>query len=401
MRRDYDVVVAGAGLAGCAAARSLAQAGARVALVESRPDIDAHKVVCTHQIQASAVPAIERLGLAPLLAAAGAARTRAMPWTPFGGWIRVDGAPRGYGITRRQLDPILRRLAADTPGVTLMLGRNVVALLEDGGRVAGVEVETPDHERTRLRARLVVAADGRDTAVARLAGVRARVLPHNRFVYWAYWRGVDTPADEARLWFLDPNAGAVFPNEEGGTLIAYLAHNRRLGAFRADPDGAYDAAIRTLPDGPELKDAERVSPVIGKLSMPNKMRPAAIPGLAFAGDAAIAADPLFGVGCGWAFQSAEWLAEKTRDALLGGVDLDLALRRYGRAVLRRLAPHHLQMSGYSSGRPISAAERLMFRAASGDPEVGRAFEAFATRRSFLAPFDPRLGPRLVRAGLRD
>jgi hypothetical protein len=26
------------------------------------------------------------------------------------------------------------------------------------------------------------------------------------------------------------------------------------------------------------------------------------------GDAAIAADPMWGVGCGWAFQSGEWLA---------------------------------------------------------------------------------------------
>ena len=45
--------------------------------------------------------------------------------------------------------------------------------------------------------------------------------------------------------------------------------------------------------------------------MPNKMRPAARPGLAFVGDAALATDPLFGVGCGWAFQSAEWLVDDT------------------------------------------------------------------------------------------
>ena len=398
MSADFDVVVAGASLAGCAAARLFAQAGAQVAVVERRPGIDAHKVACTHQIQSSAVPAIERLGLAPLLAEAGAVRPMAVPWTPFGGWIRVPRAPRGYGITRRRLDPMVRRLAADTPGVTLMLGWSAVGLLQDGDRVGGVEIEAPDRERTRLRCRLTVAADGRETTLARLAGVRARVLPHHRFAYWAYWRGVGTPPDEARLWFLDPDAAAVFPNEEG-TLIAFVAHNRRLGEFRGDPESAYEAAIRGLPDGPGLDGAERVSDVMGKLSMPNKMRPAAVPGLAFAGDAAIAADPLFGVGCGWAFQTAEWLAETTRDALMDRGDLDAALGRYRRAILRRLGPHHIQMSDYSTGRPISASERLMFRAAARDPVVGGAFEAFATRRSLLAPFDPRLGPRILRAAL--
>ena len=33
------------------------------------------------------------------------------------------------------------------------------------------------------------------------------------------------------------------------------------------------------------------------------------PGLALVGDAALAIDPLWGVGCGWALQSAQWLAQ--------------------------------------------------------------------------------------------
>ena len=38
---SYDAVVVGASVAGCTAARFLAFAGARVALVEKRPDPDA------------------------------------------------------------------------------------------------------------------------------------------------------------------------------------------------------------------------------------------------------------------------------------------------------------------------------------------------------------------------
>ena len=56
MKRTTDVVVVGASIAGCTAARLLAQQGAEVTLVEKRPDLDAYKVVCTHYIQPSALP---------------------------------------------------------------------------------------------------------------------------------------------------------------------------------------------------------------------------------------------------------------------------------------------------------------------------------------------------------
>jgi flavin-dependent dehydrogenase len=381
VRATVDVVIAGASIAGCTAARLFALAGARVALVERRPDPAAYKVTCTHQIQPSAVPTIERLGLAPLLERAGAARSRAAGWTPHGGWLRFpsDASP-GYGLSRRSLDPIVRGLAVGTPGVEYFPGQTVIGVLGERGRVEGVEIEGSDHRRRSLRATLTVAADGRDSTVARLARVPARVRPHGRFAYFAYWHGVPTPRDEARVWLLDPDAAAVFPNEDDITLIAAVPHKARLPEFRADPEAAYVRMVSRLPDGPDLHDAERTSKLIGKLEMPNKMRPASRPGLAFAGDAALAADPLFGVGCGWAFQSAEWLVEETRTALIDHGDLDRALDRYRRAFRRRLGPHHMQMADYSTGRPMRRNERIIFRAAASNAVVGAAAEAFATRR---------------------
>lgn len=398
----YDAVVVGASLAGCAAARLLALAGARVALVERRPDPAAHKVVCTHQIQPSANGVIERLGLAPLLAAAGAARARPSLWTPFGGWLSFPlDAPRSHGITRRRLDPILRELAMRTAGVDALLGHAAVGLVEDGNGVGGVEVENPKRERRTLRAALTVAADGRDSQIARLARVPARVLPNNRFGYFAYWRDVDTPPGEARVWFLEPDAAAVFPNEDGLTVIVAVPHRRRLAEFRGDPETAYRNLVSTLPDGPRLEGAERISKLVGKLDVPNKLRLASRPGLAFVGDAALAADPLFGVGCGWALQSAEWLADAVAPAIAGGeTDLERALRRYRRTFRRRLLPHHLQISDFATGRPFRANERVAFRAAARDPAVGAAFESFATRRSIVPLLDPRLVPRAIRAGVR-
>jgi menaquinone-9 beta-reductase len=395
----FDVVVVGASVAGCTAARLFALAGARVALVERRPDPGAYKVVCTHQILSSAVPTIERMGLAPLLEARGAVRTHAEAWTPCGGWIRFPThVPHGYGVTRQTLDPVLRELAANTPGVELLPGRDVVRLLSEDGRFAGVEVRSPQGQVESIHAGLVVGADGRNSTVARLANVPGRVRPHNRFVYFAYWRGVRPLTTKARVWFLNPDGGASFPNEDDLTAVVVAPHRSRLAEFRADPERAYLRMVAGLPDAPAIADAERASKLIGKLEMPNVMRPAARPGVAFVGDAALATDPVFGVGCGWAFQSAEWLVDHTHGELLDRRDLDGALERYRRAFRRRLGLDHWLISDFSSGRKLRALERLAFSAAAVDPAVAEAVEEVATRRrSPLRMLDPRLTAQILRS----
>jgi flavin-dependent dehydrogenase len=220
---DFDAVVVGASVAGCTAARLYAQRGARVALVERRPDIDAYKTVCTHYIQPSATPTIERLGLAALIEEHGAVRNSIDLWTPYGGWIHHRGdTPYGYNVTREVLDPLLRRMTAETPGVELLAGHTATELLTNGQ--SGVVVEDRQRARTALRARLIVAADGRDTHMAPMAGEPGRVRPHNRFFYWAYWRGVEPAGDRSRMWFMEPDCAYSFPNEDGLCILLAAPH---------------------------------------------------------------------------------------------------------------------------------------------------------------------------------
>jgi 2-polyprenyl-6-methoxyphenol hydroxylase-like FAD-dependent oxidoreductase len=379
--RDYDVAVVGASTAGCAAARLFALQGASVALIERRPAMDAYKTVCTHYIQPSATPTIEKLGLASLLDARGAVHNSIDLWTRFGGWITLgdSDAPYGFSITRRTLDPILRQLAADTPGVELFAGWTAGGLLGDG-RPAGVEIENRTRERRRVRARLVVAADGRDSKVARWARVPGRVKPHGRFFYWGYWRGMRPATARSRMWLLDPDCAYTFPNEDDLTVVLVAPHRDRLAQFYSDLDGAYRKMVNSLPDAPNLNDAVLESKLLGKLELPNVMRPAARAGVAFVGDAALAADPLWGVGCGWALQSADWLVGETAPALVDGGDLDAALERYRRVHRRRLLGHYLMISDIASGRPVNAFERRLYRAAARDRVVRETFESIGSRR---------------------
>ena len=97
----FDVAIVGASIGGCTAARLFGLAGLRVALIERRPDPAAYKVTCTHAILSSAVPTMERVGIAPLLDARGAIRTHPAAWSPYGGWMLLPtDVPHGYGVTR-------------------------------------------------------------------------------------------------------------------------------------------------------------------------------------------------------------------------------------------------------------------------------------------------------------
>jgi menaquinone-9 beta-reductase len=229
-----------------------------------------------------------------------------------------------------------------------------------------------------LSGRLVVGADGRGSEVGHLAGVRARVKPNNRFTYFAYYRGLElTSGQTGQLWLLEPNTAIAYPNDDGLTLVACFVERSSLPEFKQDTDGSFVRLVEALPSGPKVSGAERVSPLLGKLEMPNSSRRVAVPGLAFAGDAAMTADPLWAVGCGWAFQSAAWLVDSTAAALVSGEeDIDRALARYRRKHRSELFGFYFQSSNFSTARSLLPHERLILSSAAKDPVMARRFTAF-------------------------
>lgn len=378
----YDAVIVGASLAGCTAAILLGRAGASVGLVERRADPDAFKRICGHFILSSAVPAMERIGLLDAVERAGAVRCRPRLWTRWG-WVDPRGQsalPRCVNIRRERLDPMLRRMAADTPGVELIAGWSAERLLGDGDGVAGVEVRDRNGSVRSLRARLVVGADGRDSRIARLAKAPTRATPHGRFSYAGYYEGPPPPgAPDGSLWILDPQWAAAFPTDGGLTMYGCMPTKDRLPEFRRDLEGALISFIADLPDAPPILESRRVGPIIGKIEMPNLWREPVSSGLALVGDASLATDPLWGVGCGWAFQSAEWLADAVAPALAGGEPLERGLRRYRRRWARGLMGHAFLIHSYATGRRFNAVERLLFSSGATDPRAAARLEAFGTR----------------------
>ena len=78
-------------------------------------------------------------------------------------------------------------------------------------------------------------------------------------------------------------------------------------------------------------------------------RPASRRNLVLIGDAALAFDPVMAVGCGWALQSAEWLADAVEGAIWYPRELERGLARYRVRHRNTLLPHHFLNCSYSTG----------------------------------------------------
>ena len=157
---SYDVVIVGAGPAGAAAAILTARAGLSTLVLE-RVRFPREKV-CGDCLNPGAWKVLDRLGVSELVDRLPSARLR---WVNFldmsGRSIRfaLPNEARGErGIRRKLLDSVLINHAICT-GAEVRFG-NPVVKLEQGWKI------TTDQET--VRARFLVAADGRNSTVARL-----------------------------------------------------------------------------------------------------------------------------------------------------------------------------------------------------------------------------------------
>ena len=184
-----DVLVAGAGPAGAIAARQLALAGARVVIVDR--DAFPRDKLCGDTLNPGAMDLLASLGLK------GGVLDDALPLAGMrvtGPGAAVDarygGGRVGVAIARRTLDQWLldQAIAAGArfePGLTV-----AGALTEEtsGARVVrGLVLRSANGTQTRMPALVTIGADGRRSAVARSAGLRAYSPAPRRWAYGAYF----------------------------------------------------------------------------------------------------------------------------------------------------------------------------------------------------------------------
>lgn len=322
-RAKYDVIVVGGRLAGAATAMLLAQAGAKVLVLERQAR--GRDTLSTHAMMRGGVILLSRWGLLrPLLDAGTPLITKttfhygdaqlAIP-------IRSDNAAPGLLAPRRTiLDPMLAD-AAGRAGADMRYGHSVHELLHGpDGRVCGVVCDAGDGSRRLFRASLVIGADGIGSTVARL--VRSRDLArgqHSMTAMYGYLPNL--PNDGFHWMYRHGMAGGLIPTNDGLTCTFAALPTAVFDAqHRQDPANAYRATLAALLPSLPL-DGFAGRPMVFR-GRPGYLREAYGPGWALVGDAAYFRDPITAHGMTDALRDAEGLAE----AVLRDNDYDL--RRY-------------------------------------------------------------------------
>jgi geranylgeranyl reductase family protein len=326
-----DVVVVGAGPAGCAAAITLARAGHDVLLVD-KATFPRDKC-CGDGLTTGALRILERLGLDPASVASWTLVEDVVVRSPSGHEVTFP-LPRGQGtfaaVARREdLDAALVDLAA-AAGVKVLTGRACDGVRLDGNAVV-LDVDGIGEVRTER----VVAADGMWSPIRKALGAGEQGYLGEWHAFRQYFTGVGPRASsELIVWFepdLLPGYAWSFP----------LAGGRANVGFGIQRGHAPTKVMKAL--WPELLARPHIRAFLGPDATPESPHKAwPIPAhieeatlqagngrVLFVGDAATAADPMTGEGIGQALLSGELAAR----AIIGAVDVGAA---YEHAVRREL-----------------------------------------------------------------
>ncbi|WP_097459388.1 NAD(P)/FAD-dependent oxidoreductase [Mangrovitalea sediminis] len=315
----YDVAIVGAGIAGSTTALLYAQKGLRVALIEKQRERGAYKRLCTHFLQPSAVPVLKKLGLYREVLETGGVHSTMRLRTRWGAFnVPHPGTARGINIRRALLDPLLRERAARHPMIDLYAGYKVTQLLTEKQEVIGFTMQDDEAEPQDIHATLTVAADGRHSSIAKLAGVPTVTQANERFSYYAYYRHLPRyPDNNTQVWLVGEGQAyvAAFPQNNDLTLVSCYVPEKQFHEWQGQAEARYQQFVADLDNGPPLGEGERVGELMGMRKAPSVYRRPTLPGLALVGDAALAIDPLAGIGCSWAMISATQLVNSTHRAL--------------------------------------------------------------------------------------
>ncbi|MNF27824.1 2-octaprenylphenol hydroxylase [compost metagenome] len=352
-----DLIIVGAGMVGSALALALRDSGLRILLLDGGSlELAPFDAAGPFEPRVSALSEASRRILQRLGAWEGIAARRAAPYRAMQVWdgsgtgqihfsaASVHAEVLGHIVENRVVqDALLERL--QDSGIELLASARLEQLRRSG---AGWLLQLADGRE--LRAPLLVAADGAQSAVRRLAGCATREWD---YLHHAIVTSVRCEKDhQSTAWqrFTDDGPLAFLPLERDGDRhwcsIVWSCTPVEAERLMALDDGAFASELGRAFEQ-RLGAVLEVDP---RLCIPLRQRHAkryVEPGLALIGDAAHSIHPLAGQGVNLGFLDAATLAEVLLHACARGERLADS-RVLGRFERRRM-PHNLAMMAAMEG----------------------------------------------------
>ena len=179
----------------------------------------------------------------------------------------VEGTAIMFSPRRTVLDQLLVE-AARKAGADMLDEVTFRALLWDGGRVIGAQLQDGNGTTTEYKAAIVVGADGIWSAVARAANAATEIEhPSLTCGYYAYWSGV--PTEGVEFYIREGRDILVFPTHDGLTCIWAGRSRKDWQIYRSKVEQTYRDVIAAAPSlAQRLEHAERVTPFKGTSKLP-------------------------------------------------------------------------------------------------------------------------------------
>jgi flavin-dependent dehydrogenase len=320
---DSEVLIVGGGPAGSSVATFLARAGVDVRVVD-RAHFPRPKP-CAEYLSPEASRLLEAMGALERVERSGAAQlTGITVRAPSGAVIKGDFIAshgfrgfrdRGLSVRREQLDAILLDCAREA-GARVSEGVRVVDIVRDAAkRVVGAQTLI-DGQRGEIRARLIIAADGLRSVIARRLELAHALRWPRRLALVTHYAGVTEIGDHGEMHVERDGYVGIADVGNGITTVALVVSAARARELSDDRAAFLEQWLRARPHlAPRFARAERVSPVVATGPFASHARRAWSPGAALVGDAADFFDPFTGEGIYAALRGGEMLAESARESL--------------------------------------------------------------------------------------
>ncbi len=298
IEESYDVVVVGAGPAGSLTAKTAAEQGLDVLLLERNQEIGV-PVKCAEGVSTE----IEQF-VTPDQKWICAEVKGAYIYAPDGTRVVMSGEKMeevGYVLERRIFDKVLAHEAARA-GAEVRVKTEAYGLIKEDGAARGVTIRCmAEGETRRINATVVVGADGVESRVGRWAGLNTRLRPSDMDVCAEYLMcGIDIAQDHSEFFLgneIAPNGYAwIFPKGEDCANVGLGIGGDRSGDGRHAIDYLRAFVHRNYPNGKIIAEICGAVPVCGPI------RESVADGLVLVGDAAWHVNPLTGGGIIYAMQ---------------------------------------------------------------------------------------------------